>query len=864
MTYLQRTSETVHRTVVLLLATLLAAGTLQASITVRQSAPFLDSETRKVFDLAGQWQRIEDGAVVSSVTVPGDLGGNESAKLRKTLRIDSSTLLRNTWHLQFFGMVDAVELSVNGRFIMRYPGGMSPFSIRIREGILRVGSNTIELNVIPMSTLALNVQRNGRAAPKQYLGILREVFLVGTPHVWTESVQMRTSIDAGMGRVEVSARIMSGMIERVRSLSSTSDVLSNSNLNFGVEARIIDPGTGVVISSTGVQPSTIGRAREITPKMNLSVVGARLWSPADPHLYEVEIRLTADGGVVDTYRQPFGFRTAKVASIDGARKLLLNDTVLDLHAIDYIEDAPGRGPALSVSQMQYDVSLMKTLGVNAVRIVHGSPHPVFLTLCDRYGILVLADLPCADIPSSVLGEPELATRIRNMAERSLIYLDPHPSVLGIGLSDGLDETASEVTKYHEQMGRYTRRMSSKLIYKIVASRQLSQTSEGGFDFIVVDLTSLADSTAMMQLRRREQPLFTSAAIVAHFGGRVSPSNTNGFSDPLSNEAQALLISKFFSWAISSQIAGVMVWSFNDYRLERPTMLADHYDPYTCTSGLVDAYRQRRVSFEMYKALINDEKLPLLQARESGFSTPIVFIIAGILLAILLALIANQSRRFREYMVRALIRPYNFYADIRDQRILSTAQTGMLAMVISGGVGLVVASFLYFVRVNSDVENTLHILIPNDTLYETLRFVAWHPELATLAWSAGVLLVLGLLSLMLRLGAAFVRSRISLRDTFTIVTWSSLPFLIMLPIGIVLYQALSDNELSLVVPLAVLGVSIWVLLRILRATSVVFDVRPAIVYAIGFGLLFGAIVGLVVSLDFTHHGFAFLSHYVHIG
>ncbi|HBB25991.1 MAG TPA: hypothetical protein DCZ59_06960, partial [Bacteroidetes bacterium] len=181
----------------------------------------------------------------------------------------------------------------------------------------------------------------------------------------------------------------------------------------------------------------------------------------------------------------------------------------------------------------------------------------------------------------------------------------------------------------------------------------------------------------------------------------------------------------------------------------------------------------------------------------------------------------------------------------------------------GGVGLVVASFLYFVRVNSDVENTLHILIPNDTLYETLRFIAWHPELATLAWSAGVLLVLGVLSLLLRLGAAFVRSRISLRDTFTIVTWSSLPFLIMLPIGIVLYQALTDNELSLVVPLAVLGVSIWVVLRILRATSVVFDVRPAIVYAIGFGFLLSAIVGLIVSLDFTHHGFAFLSHYVHL-
>jgi uncharacterized membrane protein YbaN (DUF454 family) len=53
------------------------------------------------------------------------------------------------------------------------------------------------------------------------------------------------------------------------------------------------------------------------------------------------------------------------------------------------------------------------------------------------------------------------------------------------------------------------------------------------------------------------------------------------------------------------------------------------------------------------------------------------------------------------------------------------------------------------------------------------------------------------------------------------------------------------------------------LRILRATSVVFDVRQPIVYAIGFGLLLLGIFGVILSLDFTHHGFAFLSHYVRI-
>jgi beta-galactosidase len=864
MNQFQRTAVMARHSVILLFAIILLPTGVVAAASVQESAPFTASETRKVYDLGGQWQRIEDGVAVSSATVPGDLAGDESVKLRRVLRIDSTTLERNSWHLQFFGMADAVELVVNGRFIMRYPGGMIPFSIRVRDGILRPGSNTIELNILPAGQLARSVLRNGRAAAKQYLGILRELFLVGTPHVWTESARIRTSIQGGTGQLNVSARIMSGMIEKLRVVQSQSDVLSSSNLSFGVEARVVDRRSGTVISTTGLQSSQIGRAREVAQVMNLNVPGARLWSPGSPNLYDLEVRLSVDGMLVDVFRQPFGFRKITVGMVDGSRRLLVNDTAIRLYAIDYFEDAPGRGPALSVGQMQYDVSLMKTLGVNAVRVVHGSPHPVFLSLCDTYGIMVLADIPCSDVPADVLGEAELATRHRNSAERTLSYLDPHPSVLGVGLSDGLDEQSPEVARYHEEMARYTRRMSSKLVFKTVSSRQLGLISEGGFDFVIVDFPALSDSSAILQLRRRDQPMFASAAVIARFGGRVSPSNTSGFSDPLSNEAQALLISKYFAWATSAQLAGMLVWSFNDYRLERATMLVDHYDPFLCTSGLVDTYRQRRVSFEMYKALINDEKLPLLQARDGGFSTPIVFIVGGILLAIMLALIANRSRRFREYFIRALIRPYNFYADIRDQRILSTAQTGMLASVISGGVGLVVASFLYFVRVNPNIESILHVLVPNDGIYSALRYVAWHPELSTLAWSIGVLLWLGLLSVLLRAGAFFVRSRISIRDTFTIVTWSGLPYIIMLPIGIALYQALSDNELSLMVPLTVFLVSVWVMFRMLRATSVVFDARPSVVYLIGLGLILLVAISAVFSLDFTNHGFSFLTHFVNVG
>jgi hypothetical protein len=354
-------------------------------------------------------------------------------------------------------------------------------------------------------------------------------------------------------------------------------------------------------------------------------------------------------------------------------------------------------------------------------------------------------------------------------------------------------------------------------------------------------------------------MFRSAAVLAEFGTAVSPLNLNGFSDPLSNEAQALNISKFYNWSFAAGLAGVVVWSFNDYTLERPTMLVDHFDSYICTSGLVDVYRQRRVAYDVYKALINDEKLPLLQARDGSFSTPLVFIIAGLLLALAIAFTANQSRRFREYVVRAVLRPYNFYSDIRDQRILSISQTTLLATVLSSSVGLVLSSFFYFIRIDPSVEYLLHIVLPSDSSYEVLRYVSWHTEFGILAWTVAVLLAFVVLAGLLRIGAMFVRGRVYMRDTFTIVVWSSLPLLALLPIGIGLYQALSTNQLSQVVPVLMFGLALWSLIRVLRATSVVFDVRSSIVYTIGLGVIALLFAAVIVSWDVSYDGFAFLGH-----
>lgn len=839
-----------------------AAPASYQALTPEQYSSFIAQDTRKVYDLSGIWQTIEDGSPVGSANVPGHIDTKDHVQLRKTLRIEQSSLLSHSWHLYLLGAIEEVELFVNGRYIMRYPGGMAPFSIRIPDGLLRTGQNTIELGVTRTAGLTSRINRFARSAATQRMGLLREVFLIGTPHVWTEDMLVRSSVHGGVGTVNVKARIKSGLVENIVRQQVT-DGLSVGRANVTVEAMLVDRKTQQVVARSGASSMGIARSRETTLQFTLNVYNPSLWSIADPQLYDLVVRIDHNGALLDVYKRKFGFRTLAVTTVDGVRRFALNDSVIRIHAINYVEDVPELGASLTYANFRRDISLLKTLGVNVIRIRGNIPHPVLLDLCDEYGIMVMVDAALADVPSGMLKNDEILTRFKNSAERISLYVETHPSVVAVGISDGLDETSPEVAEYHRMALQMFRRQTSKHIYKVVPATLLNATSEGGFDFIVMKFYSAADSTVFTTLRQDVARMFRNVAVLSEFGTAISPLNLNGFSDQLSNEAQALNISKFYTWSFGSGLAGVVVWSFSDYALHRPTILVDHFDSYISTCGLVDVYRQRRVAYDVYKALINDEKLPLLQARDNVFSTPMVFIIGGLLLALAIAFTANQSRRFREYVIRAMLRPYNFYSDIRDQRILSIGQTLLLAFVLASSMALVLSSFFYYIRVDPKVEYLLHLLLPSDTSFEVLRYVSWHPEFGIIAWTIGVLFAFLIVAFLLRIGAMFVRGRIYVRDTFTIVVWSSLPLVILLPIGIVLYQALSTNQLSVVVPLLMIALVFWSIIRTLRATSVVFDVRSTVVYAIGLSVLVSITQVGVILWNVSNDGFAFLGYYLSV-
>jgi beta-galactosidase/beta-glucuronidase len=142
----------------------------------------------------------------------------------------------------------------------------------------------------------------------------------------------------------------------------------------------------------------------------------RRWSPDDPHLYDVELRLGDD--LVRSY---VGFRTIERRG----RDLYLNGEPIRLAGVLDQGYWPEGGYTATDSQLRADVEAARAMGFNLARKHVKVEDPRWYAWCDRLGLLVAQDLPS----SHDLSTPAARDRLRAEWLEIVGQLREHPSVV---------------------------------------------------------------------------------------------------------------------------------------------------------------------------------------------------------------------------------------------------------------------------------------------------------------------------------------------------------------------------------------------------------------------------------------------------
>ena len=263
-------------------------------------------------------------------------------------------------YLEFAGVNASACVMLNGKTVAQHHGGYSCFRADITE-VLR-DNNHICVEV--------DNSVNDQVYPQMadftfYGGIYRDVrlLIVSKTHFdldyfGSQGLKITPTVAGNDGQVQVQTW--------------------HNGENATVSVTLLDAAGIVVATGTGED-------------VMLTIPQAHLWNGIhDPYLYTCKAELMVDGVCVDEVSHRFGVRTFHVSGRDG---FFLNGKPYPLRGVSRHQDRKGIGNALTNAHHEEDMALIREVGANAIRLAHYQHDQYFYDLCDRYGMVVWAEIP---------------------------------------------------------------------------------------------------------------------------------------------------------------------------------------------------------------------------------------------------------------------------------------------------------------------------------------------------------------------------------------------------------------------------------------------------------------------------------------
>ncbi|MDM1294127.1 DUF4982 domain-containing protein [Sphingobacterium sp. N143] len=292
-------------------------------------------------------------------------------------------------------ITDAVaEFKKTEAFKVQFKGKV-PLSIRV--------DNSRDLEMIPSDLSDFNL----------YGGIYRHLNLNYVPQTALEKVFVSATVDAEgkAGTLDIQGRLLP--------LANRPD--------FEVETQLYDPnGNSVQLGQFEVQKNESGFELK-----KLSIKRPQLWSPDHPALYRL-VTVVKSKGQTFTEESTFGFRHVEFKE---KGPFYLNGKRLLLRGTHRHEDHAGVGAAMSDEQILQEMTMMKEMGVNFIRLGHYQQSRKVLEACDSLGILVWEEIPWC---RGGLGGDSYQKQGRRMLTNMIEQHYNHPSIIIWGMGNEND------------------------------------------------------------------------------------------------------------------------------------------------------------------------------------------------------------------------------------------------------------------------------------------------------------------------------------------------------------------------------------------------------------------------------------------
>jgi beta-galactosidase/beta-glucuronidase len=347
--------------------------------------------------------------------------------------------------LLHFGAVDfEARVLVNGKEVGKHRGGYDAFTFDITDVVRLTGPN--EILVSAWDPTDASTQPRGKQIRNPH-----GIWYTPTSGIW-QTVWLEP----------VSAAY-------IKDLKIVPDIDNNS--------VTIHPTTTATLGASMIEASIMEGPRAVYTasvtaggSLTLPVKNARLWSPEDPYLYDLVVRLKIGNTTVDKVESYFGMRKISLGKDrKGFTRLMLNnEPYFQFGPLDQGFWPDGIYTAPTDKALRYDIEMTKKMGFNMAR-KHVKVEPErWYYWCDKLGLLVWQDMPSGDKyirpnESDITRSPESAKEFESELQALVHGHQNHPSIV-------------MWVPYNEGWGQWDTSRIVDMIRKLDPSRLVDNTS----------------------------------------------------------------------------------------------------------------------------------------------------------------------------------------------------------------------------------------------------------------------------------------------------------------------------------------------------------------------------------------------------
>ena len=808
------------------------------------------TETRDIILLNGSWKvfpAIDTDKNKVSVNVPSMFLGNSELIFEKEFQLSESDLLQNSFDLVFFGLNYRADISINDIIIYRHTGGKYPFKIELSKDILISESPNVlsvhlfygldSQNTIPLKQRFLYANNRG--------GIVRDVYIHKKPSVNIGSLNLDCKFDASDNNATLNLQTI--VVNQRQLVSSES---SDEPMDLILKTKITSPDSSETFELRDYS-FKLDRNNELAIDQSRTIRKPILWSSASPKSYHVRLELWSNDLLIDVINRSIAIYSFQV--LDSS--LTFNGKNFKLNGVVYTPEFESYGELMNYKQFEDDIKLIKNAGFNAVRISKTVPHPYCLALCEKYGLLAFIELPIGMIPEKITQDQNFVVRCKNFLTSYFKAFNKYSAVVGIGLGTSYLTSIDSHRSLLINLGGLIKENSNWISYASFGNlniQALENIDLYGLELINTPPEIIQDNIIKLQNLLGQGRLFISEAAYT-----VNSGNSDGYVNKFTYEAQAKYFSDLIDYSSSNPLSGYFINNLTDIRGDYSSLLSGYSAENLYNIGLVSEKRStNRLGYKVVSSKLNNTEKVTIPIGSVKDDAPMIFILFGLGLALLMGVLVNSGRKFREDASRALLRPFNFYSDVRDQRIMSAYHTTFLALIIIIVQALIISNILFYFKTNIVFEKLL-LSLGSPAILSMVNYLCWNPFNAIVWISVIGILALLITALLIRVGSLFIRTRIYLSSIYFTIVWAFLPMVFLIPLGIVLYRVLIADILNLYVYLLLIVLGVWIFYRMLKGIYVIYDSGSGGVYFYSILLLLFIASGILLYFEINNYAIQYI-------